>query len=189
MLLLQPPSWQPDNDGCKDSAVLAGKCLSDSMDKVLTWLRSEVEGAKIPFAILNHRNSRGEKTMQQKYENLHLLEHVELWAGYCWCLLGTGTSMNYGCAVLGMLEETGAFLAKVAHSEEKLTWNNSEGPAVDKLSRQHTLGQSWGYSAAGDQVWRCCVCLEHSWAAPWFDITLLKHTFDAAVCVAQLHYC
>lgn len=41
-------------------------------------------------------------------------------------------SVDFGCALLGMLEDTDMFLAKAARSEEKLTWNNSEGPAVDK---------------------------------------------------------
>lgn len=41
-------------------------------------------------------------------------------------------SVNYGCALLGILVETGMFLAKVARSEEKLTWNSSEGPVADK---------------------------------------------------------
>lgn len=41
-------------------------------------------------------------------------------------------SVNYGCALLGILVETGMFLGKVTRSDEKLTWNCPEGPVVDK---------------------------------------------------------
>lgn len=41
-------------------------------------------------------------------------------------------SVKYGCALTGVLEETGRFLAKLALSEKKLTWNNAEGAIADK---------------------------------------------------------
>lgn len=40
---------------------------------------------------LNHRNSRGEKTINKTKKNLYSLGHVEPWAGYCCCLLATGS--------------------------------------------------------------------------------------------------
>lgn len=72
---------------------------------------------------------------QQQKENLQPLGLWEVWkpglvtAAVFWLL---ASSVKYGCALTGMSEETGTFLAKVAHSEEKLTWNNAEGAIVDK---------------------------------------------------------
>lgn len=142
MTLLQPAGGEHASEEFKVSTALVGlgnAYLIARAESSLDWdLKQKGQTFLFLQLCLNYRSSRGGKNMQQQQQktnnkkrticSLREVRNAELVTAVC--LLATGGFCEiWSYSHLGV--KTGTFTAKAVSSEERLTWNDDEGPIID----------------------------------------------------------